>query len=52
MKKMLWMLLSAAMAMASFVSCSQDETVSSSSEDIEAVTDVPVEVDGYASGRG
>ena len=52
MKKMLWMLLSAALAMASFVSCSQDETVSSSSEDIEAVTDVPVEVDGYASGRG
>lgn len=49
---MLWMLLSAAMAMASFVSCSQDETVDSAEEIIESVADVPVEVDGYASTRG
>lgn len=52
MKKMLWMLLSAALAMASFVSCSQDETVDSAEEIIESVADVPVEVDGYASTRG
>lgn len=52
MKKMLWMLLSAAMAMASFVSCSQDETVSSSTEEIESVAAYPEKVDGFSGTRG
>ena len=52
MKKMLWMLLSAALAMASFVSCSQDETVSSSTEEIESVAAYPEKVDGFSGTRG
>lgn len=52
MKKNFWLLLSAAMAMFSMASCSQDETATNTMEDVEAVTEIPFEVDGYATSRG
>ena len=35
-----------------FTSCSKDETATNSVEDVEAVTEIPFEVDGYATSRG
>lgn len=52
MKKNFWLLLSAAMAMFSVTSCTQDETATSTMEDVEAVTEIPVEVEGYNTTRG
>ena len=52
MKKTFWMLLSAALAMVSTTSCSQDETVDSAEEIIETVAELPVEVDGFGASRG
>lgn len=52
MKKNFWVLLCTALAMFSMASCSQDETATNTMEDVEAVTEIPFEVDGYATSRG
>ena len=51
MKKMLWMLLSAAMAMASVTSCSKDETASDSTQTIEATVELPEQIDAFSGTR-
>ena len=49
MKKNLLLLLCAAMTMFAITSCMQEEELSSSViEEIEAVTDIPVEVEGFS----
>lgn len=52
MKKNFWVLLCTALTMFSMASCSQDETATNTMEDVEAVTEIPFEVDGYATSRG
>ncbi len=51
MKKNFWLMLSAAMAMFSMASCSQDETTESSKENIEATVTIPEEIDGWTGSR-
>lgn len=51
-KERILVLLCTALAMCFFTSCSKDETATNSVEDVEAVTEIPFEVDGYATSRG
>lgn len=48
---MLWMLLSAALAMASATSCDKDETAKDSFENIESTVVIPDELDGFTGTR-
>lgn len=51
MKKNFWLLLSAAMAMFSVTSCSQDETEHDTIETIEAAVEIPDVIDGLTGTR-
>ena len=51
MKKTFWMLLSAALAMVSTTSCSQDETEKDSIETIESTVEMPEVVDAETGSR-
>lgn len=51
-KESLWVLLCAALAMCYFTSCSKDETATTTMEEVEATTEIPVEVEGFANTRG